>query len=563
MARRKGQRTVKRGERRPSEAPESDEGPDADELGESSTVQAKLDMAEVGEDADEAEAGEVEAEAASERSPDSVLEPELTPEPRQIGRYQLLFELARGGMGTVHVGRQIGAHGFDRLVAIKRLKADGATADDVEAFLAEARVSAKLSHPNVVQTVDVGEHAGLPFLVMDLVEGVSLSRLIRRVNKAGERLDPSVVTWIGVRIAEGLHAAHELTNVDGEPYELVHRDVSPENVLLSYDGQVLVVDFGVAKFAGAERHQTQSGVVKGKFAYMSPEQTEARDLDRRSDVFALGIVLHECLTGERLFAGRSVADTVRRIWQIDPPDPSEGRQDVSPALGRVVLDCLTRERDDRIESAAEVAEALRGIMRAEGRSVDESDLSRLIAAHFAEDRQALRERIREGVRLADEEAPVTGEAAKLDATDLGIDTGPASRELGSVTASVTSAPAGVPKKGSAVWPLLLGAAAVAGGLWWWVSRETPPVTGTETLGSSAEPVATATATATSSASESPEPSAKPSASVSVEPVERAPTAAPKARPPSPIAPAEKPAPANKPAPAPKPASVKGVPFKSL
>ena len=114
MARRKGQRTVKRGERRPSEAPESDEGPDADELGESSTVQAKLDMAEVGEDADEAEAGEVEAEAASERSPDSVLEPELTPEPRQIGRYQLLFELARGGMGTVHVGRQTGAHGFDR-----------------------------------------------------------------------------------------------------------------------------------------------------------------------------------------------------------------------------------------------------------------------------------------------------------------------------------------------------------------------------------------------------------------------------------------------------------------
>ena len=165
MARRKGQRTVKRGDRRPSEAPPSSPSLSLDELGESSTVQAKPDLEDASED----------EQPASERSPDSVLEPERTPEPHQIGRYQLLFELARGGMGTVHVGRQIGAHGFDRLVAIKRLKAEGATLQDVEAFLGEARVSAKLSHPNVVQTVDVGEHAGLPFLVMDLVEGVSLS----------------------------------------------------------------------------------------------------------------------------------------------------------------------------------------------------------------------------------------------------------------------------------------------------------------------------------------------------------------------------------------------------
>ena len=551
MARRKGQRTVKRGERRPPEAPER-ATPSANELGHSSTVQAKPSVDEDG--------APDEPPPSSDASPDSVLEPERTPQPRQLGRYQLLFELARGGMGTVHVGRQIGAHGFDRLVAIKRLKADGATAEDVEAFLAEARVSAKLSHPNVVQTVDVGEHEGLPFLVMDLVEGVSLSRLIRRIKKAGERLDPSLVMWIGVRVAEGLHAAHELTSVHGEPYGLVHRDVSPENVLLSYDGQVLVVDFGVAKFTGAERHQTQSGVVKGKFAYMSPEQTEARVLDRRSDVFALGIVLHECLTGKRLFDGGSVADTVRRIWTIDPPDPSEGRDDVPPQLGRVVLDCLNKDRDARTASAAEVAEALRGIMRAEGLSVDESDLSRLITAHFGDDRQALRERIREAVRLADDEAPMEGASAELDTKDLGVETPPASRELGSVAASVTSAPAGVPKKGSAWLPLLLGAAVVAGGLLWWLRREAPTATGSETQTPSAAPAAPSTPTATTTAT--PEPSSAPSATATAEPTASASIPAPVAKPPAPIAPPPKPT-TPAPPPSPKPESVKGVPFKSL
>lgn len=560
MARRKGQRTVKRGERRPSEAPPPSSALSSEELGHSSTVQAKPEMAD-----------EPNAEPASERAPDSVLEPERTPEPRQIGRYQLLFELARGGMGTVHVGRQLGAHGFDRLVAIKRIKTDGATADDVEAFLAEARVSAKLSHPNVVQTVDVGEHAGLPFLVMDLVEGVSLSRLLRRLDKAGERLDPSLVMWLGIRVAEGLHAAHELTDVSGKPYGLVHRDVSPENVLLSYDGQVLVVDFGVAKFAGAERHETQSGVVKGKFAYMSPEQTEARDLDRRSDVFALGIVLHECLTGERLFAGRSVADTVRRIWQIDPPDPSEARPDVSAELGRVVLSCLHKDREARIASAAEVAEALRTLMRGEGCSVDESDLSRLVAAHFADDRRALRDRIREAVQLADEEAPVAGASAELDATDLGMEAPPTSRELGSVTASVTSAPAGVPKKGSAMWPLSLGALALVGGLVWWLGRDAPTVAGSEAAAASTEPTTTPSVVApepTATAEASAAPTATPTVATAA-PTDAEPTGAdtrppsPPRRPPataSPVAPEPAPVPPKAP---PKADSVKGVPFKSL
>ncbi|MEZ4307206.1 MAG: serine/threonine-protein kinase [Polyangiaceae bacterium] len=197
--------------------------------------------------------------------------PEPPPSLERLGRYQLLFELARGGMGRVHVARAVGPHGFGRVLAVKRPLTADASREERAAFLGEARVSARIHHPNVVETLDLGEHDGLPYIARAFVPGVSLARLLARAADRGERLDPWLVAWIVQEIAAGLDAAHELTGESGEPLGLVHRDVSPENVLLSFEGRVLVTDFGVAKWR-RDGAATRADAVKGKLAYMSPEQ---------------------------------------------------------------------------------------------------------------------------------------------------------------------------------------------------------------------------------------------------------------------------------------------------
>jgi serine/threonine protein kinase len=370
-----------------------------------------------------------------------------------LGRYQLLFELARGGMGTVHVGRLRGAHGFDRLVAIKLLRSDPGGSGDLESFLAEARVTARISHPNIVQTLELGEYDGRPFIVMELIQGVSLARLSQRILRAGERLEPRLLMWILSRVATGLHAAHEAA--------LIHRDVSPENVLISFEGRVYVADFGVAKFTEADK-QTQSGVVKGKFAYMSPEQTEGRELDRRSDLFALGIVMHESLTGERLFAGNSMADTIRRIWSIVPVDPAKGRRDVPAALGKLVLRCLEKDRDGRPATAGDVALELRRILRSENAVVDEEDVGALVRHYFKGEPEKLKRRIDEAIRAASGD-PTPSQSARLQIAPDALEPSPE----GSVTASVSTAPSRsgpplTPRRYAGAW-LALGAAVVIGG----------------------------------------------------------------------------------------------------
>jgi eukaryotic-like serine/threonine-protein kinase len=327
--------------------------------------------------------------------------------PPQLGRYQVLFELARGGIGTVYAGRLLGAHGFDRVVAIKRLTTPSGGEDEVAAFLAEARLTARIRHANVVQTLELGEDGGNPFIVMELVEGVSMARLLRRLAETEEHLEPRLAAWVVAQAAAGLHAAHELRGGDDRPLGLVHRDVSPENILLSYDGRVYVADFGVAKLAHSHR-ATESGVVKGKFAYMSPEQTRAGELDRRSDVFSAGVVLHEALTGERLFASSSPADTIRRIGEDKPTDPSTLRPEVPPAIADVALRALAKDREARFATAVEMAEALRRALREERTPVDESDLAELLARVFPGERERLQARI-EGALADDDAAPEIGE----------------------------------------------------------------------------------------------------------------------------------------------------------
>ena len=239
-----------------------------------------------------------------------------------VGRYALYDAIAAGGMATVHYGRLLGPVGFSRTVAIKRLHAQFARDPEfVSMFLDEARLAARIRHPNVVPTLDVVATDGELFLVMEYVPGESFARLVRTAAGLGTVIPPRIVTAIMCGVLRGLHAAHEATNERGEPLGIVHRDVSPQNVLVGIDGQARVLDFGVAKAAG-RLQTTRDGKLKGKLAYMSPEQLRGKPVDRRTDIFAASVCLWEGLTGRRLFRGDNEGAIITKILGGDVECPS-------------------------------------------------------------------------------------------------------------------------------------------------------------------------------------------------------------------------------------------------
>ncbi len=261
-------------------------------------------------------------------------------------------------MATVFLGRALGAAGFHRLVAIKLLHPHiAADQQFTTMFLDEARLAARIRHPNVVPTLDLQHGPEGPYLVMEFVEGESLLGLLRQTVKLNKPIPAGMAIRIVLDTLTGLHAAHELTGDHGEPLHLVHRDVSPHNVLVGVDGVARIVDFGVAR-AEERIGTTRDGQVKGKLAYMAPEQTTSEPVDRRVDVFTAGIVLWESLTGKRLFRGQTDAEVLRNL--LDKPIPK--LREISPgypqALEDVCARALKRDRDERFDTAAEFAEAL-------------------------------------------------------------------------------------------------------------------------------------------------------------------------------------------------------------
>ena len=277
------------------------------------------------------------------------------PATRRIGRYALFGEIASGGMATVYFGRLVGAVGFSRSVAIKQLHPQYAKSPEfVAQFLDEAQLTARIRHPNVVSVLDVVARDGELFVIMEFVEGEPLSRL---VHFAREPVPLSIASAILVQVLLGLHAAHEATTEEGEPLQIVHRDVSPQNMLVGIDGASHILDFGVAK-AASRVHTTENGQIKGKLTYMAPEQLRGADLDRRVDVFAAGIVLWELITGQRLFARGDPGATVTAVLSGFVKPPSTHRGEVSAALDGLVLKALAPNREDRFASAREMAIAL-------------------------------------------------------------------------------------------------------------------------------------------------------------------------------------------------------------
>jgi len=307
-------------------------------------------------------------------------------------RIEPLTRLATGGMAEIWLARELGAAGFERFVVVKRLLPH--LAHDrhvVDMFASEARFVARLAHPNVVQIHELGQDEQGYFLVMEYVEGCSVRELTGAVRKAGNVLAPDIGVCIVEQALRGVHAAHELTDPSGKPLGLVHRDISPHNLMISPQGDVKLLDFGIAKATEAAE-ATQTGSLKGKYGYMAPEQCRAMPLDRRSDVFATGIVLWELLVGERLFDRGSEYDSLQAIVSGDVRPPSEARPDLPRELDAVVMKALANDLVARWQTADELRRALRAAAEAAGLRPSRDALAATVA-------ELLGERLEQRARL--------------------------------------------------------------------------------------------------------------------------------------------------------------------
>jgi serine/threonine protein kinase len=280
-----------------------------------------------------------------------------------LGRYEIVRLLSVGGMAEIYLARSAGIAGFEKRVVVKRMLPQfAASSTYVEMFLGEARLAATLDHPNIAQVHDIGESTGDYYYAMEYVAGVDLRALLQEALRRRQLVPIPMVVAIGRGMCAGLDHAHSRTGGDGRLLGIVHRDVSLSNILVSYDGSVKVTDFGVAKIA-SDNTQTRAGMLKGKLGYMSPEQVQGKPLDRRSDVFAIGIVLWELIAGRRLFAGDAEYAVLQRIVEGVVPPLSSVRPDVPPALEAAVMRALQCDRDQRYPTARDLQRDLESFAR--------------------------------------------------------------------------------------------------------------------------------------------------------------------------------------------------------
>ena len=283
------------------------------------------------------------------------------PQPIPFGKYTLFERIGRGGMADVFKARIQGPAGFERTFVVKRILPHlSGDPSFTKMFIDEAKIAAKLAHPNIVQVFELGSVDDEYFMSMEYVRGHDLAETMRTLWARVGPPRPELVAYIGREMCRALAYAHEFTSEDGQVLGMIHRDVSPSNVMLSFDGAVKILDFGIAKALGGESADegTKSGTLKGKFAYMAPEQTVSNNIDRRIDIFATGIVLHETLTGRRLFKGENDMQTIERVRRCEVTAPSLFNPLCPPQLDEIVLHALARNRDERYQSASEMADAL-------------------------------------------------------------------------------------------------------------------------------------------------------------------------------------------------------------
>ncbi|WP_426753128.1 protein kinase domain-containing protein [Myxococcus sp. Y35] len=305
--------------------------------------------------------------------------------PTLFGKYLLLERINVGGMAEVFIAKAFGVEGFERILAIKKILPTMAEDEEfITMFIDEARISVQLNHANIVHINELGKHDDTYFIAMEYVAGRDVRTMLERYRRRKEIMPTAQAVFIASKICDGLDYAHRKKDARGQDLHIIHRDVSPQNVLISYEGEVKVIDFGIAKAANRSQ-KTQAGILKGKFGYMSPEQVRGMPIDRRSDIFAVGVLLYEMLTGEKLFVGESDFSTLEKVRNADVPLPSEFNPSIPPGLEKVVLKALTREPEDRYQWASDMAEDLMRFLLAGDAIYSAKHLSAYMKEAFAED----------------------------------------------------------------------------------------------------------------------------------------------------------------------------------
>jgi serine/threonine protein kinase len=304
-------------------------------------------------------------------------------QPVPFGKYYLLERINVGGMAEVFKAKAFGVEGFERLVAVKRILPNIAEDEEfITMFIDEAKIAVQLQHANIAQIFDLGKVEDSYFIALEYVYGKDLRAIFDHLRKVGERMPTAQVCYVMMQVCEGLDYAHNKRDAQGRETNLVHRDVSPQNVLVGYEGEIKLVDFGIAKAAG-KASKTQAGILKGKFGYMSPEQVRGLPVDRRSDVFAVGICLYELLTGERLFVGESDFSTLEKVRNVEILPPSSFNKRIAPELERIVLKALAKEVEDRYQNAIDLHDDLQAYLYSIGEFYSRKDLAGWMKKAFA------------------------------------------------------------------------------------------------------------------------------------------------------------------------------------
>jgi eukaryotic-like serine/threonine-protein kinase len=395
-----------------------------------------------------------------------------------LGKYKLVKLIASGGMAEVYLARQAGAAGFEKLVCLKRILPHLARDKQfVEMFLNEARLAARLDHPNIVSIFDLGEANGNYFIAMEFIDGPSLRAIHKLAAERGEYLPIPEICKIISMAAGGLQYAHDLADTDGKPLGLVHRDISPDNILVHRNGSAKVVDFGIAKAANSSS-QTRTGTLKGKVAYMPPEQLRGEQLDRRTDVFALGVVLYELLAGKRPWEGNSEVALIGKIMTEEPQPLAELRPDAPAELCQIVEKALAKDRALRYQSCHELAADLENLVVQMGHSITPARVSDFVKAFTPEPSSpaAAPEHSSAEIQQIEDEMNGTGAAPAL------VRGWGAGQERDSHTVAM-SQPVAAPKSHGLLYGLLaflvIAAGGGAGGYWFFFHQDEPgpgPVT---------------------------------------------------------------------------------------
>ncbi|MCC7536652.1 MAG: protein kinase [Deltaproteobacteria bacterium] len=319
--------------------------------------------------------------------------------PIPFGKYYLLERINVGGMAEVFKAKAFGVEGFERLVAVKRILPSIAEDEEfITMFIDEAKIAVQLTHPNIAQIFDLGKVGDAYFIALEYVHGKDMRAIFDRARKKGEPLPIPMACYQVMKMCEGLDYAHNKRDGSGRELNLVHRDVSPQNILVSYDGDVKLIDFGIAKAAG-KAGKTQAGILKGKFGYMSPEQVRGLPLDRRSDIFSVGIVMYELLTGERLFVGESDFSTLEKVRNVEIMPPSTYNRRIPEELEQIVLKALAKDVDDRYQTAMDLHDDLQSFMYTSGNFFARKDLAGYMRKVFSDEIQREQSRDEEYQKL--------------------------------------------------------------------------------------------------------------------------------------------------------------------